>query len=76
MTRYHHAEDGEWLRPKPGIHKMRCCDCGLTHQMEYRIVDGRVEFRAVRDRRATAAVRRWMSKNKLRDDNVQPQEMQ
>jgi len=39
--------DGEWVAPLPG-YLMQCCDCGLRHQMEFRIVDGRVQFRAWR----------------------------
>jgi hypothetical protein len=47
----------------------QCCDCGLIHRLDFRIVDGRngtrpgvrglrVEFRTRRDDRATAAARR------------------
>jgi hypothetical protein len=36
----------------------QCCDCGLIHRLDFRIVDGRIEFRARRDDRATAAARR------------------
>lgn len=27
----------EWRHPLPG-HRMACCDCGLIHEMEFRIV--------------------------------------
>jgi hypothetical protein len=37
---------------------MKCCDCGLVHRMDFRIVKGRVQFRPFRDKRATAAARR------------------
>jgi hypothetical protein len=42
---------------------MMCCDCGLVHVVDFRIrFDKRgrpvVEFRADRDKRATAAARR------------------
>jgi hypothetical protein len=36
----------------------QCCDCGLIHRLDFRIVDGKVEFRTRRDDRATAAARR------------------
>ena len=44
-------------------HKTACCDCGLVHQIQYRIdeVEGlgdRVAIRVRRDERATAAKRR------------------
>jgi hypothetical protein len=36
----------------------QCCDCRLIHRLDFRIVDGRIEFRTRRDGRATAAARR------------------
>ncbi len=60
MTRsnYYHATDGEWIEvPKRGF-KEQCCGCGLIHKVDYRIVEGKVQFRATQDGRATAAARR------------------
>lgn len=36
------GEDGwsKWIHPQPG-YLMGCCDCGLVHEMEYRIVPGK-----------------------------------
>lgn len=34
-----------WIIPKQKGYKSQCCDCGLTHQYDFRIVDGKVEFR-------------------------------
>jgi hypothetical protein len=36
----------------------QCCECGLIHRLDFRIVDGGIEFRTRRDDRATAAARR------------------
>ena len=37
----------------------QCCDCGLIHRLDFRVVGGRIEFRTRRDNRAaTAAARR------------------
>lgn len=47
----------EWVVPTKRI-RDQCCDCGLIHEIEYRIVGGQVEFRARRHKRATAAARR------------------
>jgi hypothetical protein len=59
MPRYHQLRDGEWTAVKRRGHKDACCDCGLVHRIEYRVApDGRIELRAFRDDRATAAVRR------------------
>ena len=69
MARYDQPEAGEWVQPTPEGYKFQCCDCGLVHRLDFRIVyantgmpvrfSGRkVQFRAFRDERATAAVRR------------------
>ena len=49
----------EWVHPAPG-YRMICCDCGLSHEMEFRIVEGEIVFRARRHARSTAQVRRHM----------------
>ncbi len=56
--KYKQAEDGEWVQPVRRNYKMACCDCGLVHRVDFRIRDGRIQFRAYRDNRATAAKRR------------------
>jgi hypothetical protein len=56
--RMHHAKDGEWMQVKRQRgHKLRCCDCGLVHTVNFRIVGRRIQFQAFRDKRATAATR-------------------
>ena len=42
---------GEWTRPRMRNFREQCCDCGLIHRLDFRIVDGCVEFRT---RRAAA----------------------
>jgi len=59
--RYPVLVDGEWTRPRMRGFREQCCDCGLIHRIDFRIVDGSVEFRATRDERATAAARRAYS---------------
>jgi hypothetical protein len=49
---------GQWTRPRMQNFREQCCDCGLIHRLDFRVVDGRVEFRTRRDDRATAAARR------------------
>ena len=59
---------GGWTRWVPVVqdgYKMSCCDCGLVHALQFRVVEGRVELRAKRDNRATGQRRRWMSKNNV-----------
>ena len=33
------AYDGEWLQPTVNPFGHGCCDCGLFHQVEWRLVD-------------------------------------
>lgn len=62
MSYYRLLEPDEWEQPVHQDYKFRCCDCGLVHRMDFRVVnqDGEsaVEFRLRRDNRATAANRR------------------
>lgn len=48
----------EWVQPIPEGYKMACCDCGLVHNLDFRVFEGNVQFRASRNARATAAKRR------------------
>jgi hypothetical protein len=49
---------GEWTRPRMKNFREQCCDCGLIHRLDFRIANGRIDFRTRRDDRATAAARR------------------
>jgi len=59
--KYEEPEEGEWIRPIRKGYKMACCDCGLVHRFDFRII-GRVrkiiQFRVFRDNRATGQIRR------------------
>jgi hypothetical protein len=68
-VRYPVIAYGEWTRPRMKNFREQCCDCGLIHRLDFRIVDNRkerrapvrdlkIEFRTRRDERATAAARR------------------
>jgi hypothetical protein len=57
MTKFRVETEGEdgwsdWIHPLPG-YKMACCDCGLVHNLEFRVL-----FRAQRNVRSTAMMRR------------------
>lgn len=62
MTTYYKPKAGEWVSPVHKGYKMACCDCGLVHNMDFRIVKrGRtqdVQFRVFRNNRSTAMKRR------------------
>lgn len=56
--RYQQAYEGEWITPRKG-YKFGCCDCGLVHRAQFRIRNGRIEWRVWRDNRATGQKRRY-----------------
>lgn len=47
-----------WVQPLRTNYKMACCDCGLVHDMEFRIYKGKIQFRVRRNKRSTAQMRR------------------
>lgn len=62
---YHQVIVGEWVRIPMRKHVDACCDCGLVHVLNYRIVDGTLEMQVARiDKRATAARRRPKEKTR------------
>jgi hypothetical protein len=65
MKLYPEVNANEWVQPVKKNYKMACCDCGLIHEMDFRIVKNRVQFRARRNNRATGQFRRYrFNKNK------------
>lgn len=58
--KYKTAQDGEWIQPIRKGYKFCCCDCNLVHKLDFRIKNGRIQFRALRDNRATAQKRRHL----------------
>ena len=50
--------NGEWVTPVRNGYRMMCCDCGLVHEMDFRVKGGRIQFRVRRNERATMASRR------------------
>ena len=58
MVVYKQVRDGEWIQPIMSGWKMSCCDCGLVHKIEFRIVGDVVQIRSARDNRATGQKRK------------------
>jgi len=56
--RYAKPKAGEWIQPVRKAYKLCCCDCGLVHELDFRIVNRRIQFRAKRNERSTGQVRR------------------
>jgi hypothetical protein len=50
--------DNEWHKIVRTGYRATCCDCGLTHVLDFRVdADGEIEIRVTRDPVATAAMR-------------------
>ena len=60
MGAYLEPKAGEWVQPVEKGYRMACCDCGLVHILDFRVVDGRAQFRAFRANRSTGQKRRWL----------------
>jgi hypothetical protein len=58
MPAYEEPEEGKWVQPITKGYRVACCDCGLVHNMDFRIHKGRVQFRVFRNNRSTAMIRR------------------
>ena len=64
MSAYEYAEPDEWVCPIRRGYRLACCDCGLVHDVDFRLAGTKqrrlIEVRMRRNNRATAAMRRWM----------------
>lgn len=52
------AYDGDWIQPQQKNYQMACCDCGLVHTVNFRIVKGKVQLQPFRNKKATSNRRR------------------
>ena len=61
--RYREEKPGEWIRPVMKGYRMQCCDCGLVHILEFRVIrwgrGHKVEWRCWRDNKATKRIRKY-----------------
>ena len=58
--KYEDAKPNQWQQPIRKGYKFCCCDCGLTHELDFRLIKKHIQFKAKRDKRATGQVRRWL----------------
>lgn len=61
--RYDQVKEGEWTSIDRRDNREQCCDCGLVHKIDYRIVEknggrNKIEFRCWRDDKATSSIRK------------------
>lgn len=68
---------GEWFEPPHGEFYDQCCDCCLTHKMQFVVVDSKtreyltgvqIRFKVTIDMRKTAAARRKLKFTKENDE--------
>lgn len=52
----------KWIQPQPRGYLMVCCDCGLAHEMDFRVVGVRKLQAQFRARRANGYTRRERAK--------------
>ena len=57
---YRQIYDKEWIRPLKRGFKEACCGCGLVHKVNFRVLNGVIEFQCWQAPRSTAMIRRHM----------------
>lgn len=67
--KYPEARKGEWIAPVRKGYRLACCDCGLVHRINFRLVKlkgggHKIQFQAFRDNRSTAQMRRHAREKK------------
>jgi hypothetical protein len=67
---YGKPKPGEWVLPVAEGYQMECCDCGLVHTVDFRVLDGRAQMRMRRDTRATLMKRRHRFPELFRNVNI------
>lgn len=58
VLRGHFLRQRQWERPVHRGYYLSCCECGLSHRINFRVVEGKVEFQVFQAPRATAANRK------------------
>jgi Zn-finger protein len=64
MREYEQPASGEWVQPVRNGYLMQCCDCGLVHRMDFKMVKyaggkrRKIRFRVYRASKETARVRK------------------
>ena len=56
--KYDQVLDGDWHSVDRKDNFDECCDCGLTHRVEYKVAKGRIWFRCWREDKLTNAKRK------------------
>lgn len=66
--RYKERVDGEGFAvPLGKIYRIRCCDCGLVHDVVWVVKDGELGMAVARNNRATAQSRRAIARDPAKE---------
>lgn len=57
MVKYKDVGD-DWISPIYRCYTLICCDCGLTHKIDFRIKNGKIQIKIKRNNISTANARR------------------
>jgi hypothetical protein len=57
MKSYPIIKSGQWVKTT-AKYRIACCDCGLVHELEFKIEDGEILMCAHRNMKSTLALRR------------------
>ena len=63
--KYSNLKDNEWITPLYKEFTMICCNCGLTHKVNFRIKNNRIQLRLKRNNYSTANVRKKLKQKGL-----------
>lgn len=61
---FKNQKENKWIKPTPKNYGFGCCDCGLVHDLDFKVLNGRVLFRARRNFKDTVLLRIKMVKEK------------
>ena len=53
--RYEQVYDDEWVTPRMKGWRMKCCDCGLVHEITFKVAGSKRPYVKFRARRLTKA---------------------
>lgn len=55
MKKFKKIQDGEWVQPTRNGYLMKCCDCGLVHKLNFKLIrygngKNKIRFQAFRQK--------------------------
>lgn len=56
--KYDNPVRNQWVTPVRTDYRLACCDCGLVHEVDFRVRSGEIQIRFRRNNRSTENIRR------------------